>query len=93
MQGKHGVVSLRALLDSGSLASFLTDDASQKLQLPKQRNSITGSALGGKTSTCTGIIDLQIPNSFVNPLRVTAFVLPKLTQIIPMQIVDIGLFD
>ena len=93
VQGKHGIVSLRALLDSGSQTSFITDDASQKLQLPKQRNSITVSALGGKTSTCSGTIDIQIHNSSVNPLRVTAFVLPKLTQNIPMQNIDISLFD
>ena len=31
VQGKHDVVSLRALLDSGSQTSFITDDASQKL--------------------------------------------------------------
>ena len=93
MQGKHGIVFLWVLLDSGSQTSFITDDASQKLQLPKQRISITVSALGGKSSTCTGTRDLQIHNSFVNPLRLTAFVLLKLTQNILMQNVDTRLFD
>ena len=49
--------------------------------------------MGGKTSTCIGTIDLQICNSSFNPLRVTAFVLPVLTQTIPMQNVDNSLFD
>ena len=93
MQGKHGIVSLRVLLDFGSQTSFITDDASQKLQFSKQRNSITVSSLGGKSSTCTGFIDIQILNSFANPLRVIAFVLLKFIQNIPMQNVDIRLFD
>ena len=48
VQGKHGIVSLRALLDSGSQTSFITRDASQKLQLPKQRNSSTVPTLVAK---------------------------------------------
>ena len=51
MQGKYGIVSLRALLDSGSQTSFITEVASQKLQLPKHCNSIALSASGGKTRT------------------------------------------
>ena len=49
--------------------------------------------MGGKTSICTGTLDLQINNTSVNPLRVTAFVLPTLTQNVPMQNVDISSFD
>ena len=39
VQSKRSVVSLRGLLDFGSLTSFITDNASQKLQLPKQCNA------------------------------------------------------
>ena len=93
VQGKHGTVSLRALLDSGSQTSFLTEDACQKLNLAKQRHNLAVSGLGGKTSVCTGTLNLTIWTSSSNTLNVKVFVLPKLTQNIPSQKVDLDLFE
>ena len=81
------------LLPTVSSRFCLSDDSSQKLRLSKLRNPITVFPLGGKTSACTGTIDFPIQISFVNTLGVTAFVLSKLTQTIPVQNVNITSFD
>ena len=88
-----GTVSLRALLDSGPQTSFLIEDACQKLNLAKQRHNLAVSGLGGKTSVCTGTLNLTIWTSSSITINVKVFVLPKLTQNIPSQKVDLDLFE
>ena len=78
VQGRHGTVSLSALLDSGSQTSFLTEDACQKVNWAKQPHNLAVSGLGGKTSVCTGTLNLEIWTSSSNTSNVKVFVLPKL---------------
>ena len=60
VQGYHGYVSLLPFLDSGSKISFITGEASQKLNWSATRNKTMKSVMGARTSVCSGTLDIAI---------------------------------
>ena len=80
-------VVAQALLDSASSASFISDQLSQSLYLPRSHQNITITGVGGmshnshvKASTNFHISPIQSPN---DKIAVTAVVVPKVTCELP----------
>lgn len=79
---------LRALLDQGSHASFITESAVQLLNLKKQRINI---AISGIASTSAGVATSMIRLNFTsshdqsNVFTTNALVLSKLTNHLPVE--------
>ena len=80
-------VVARALLDSASSASFISDQLSQSLYLLRSHHNITITDVGGmphnshiKTSTNFHVSQIQSPN---DKIAVTAVVVPKVTCELP----------
>ena len=80
-------VVTRALLDSASSASFISDQLSQSLYLPRSHHNITITGVGGmshnshiKTSTNFHVSLIQSPN---DKIAVTAVVVPEVTCELP----------
>ena len=80
-------VVARALLDSASSASFISDQLSQSLYLPWSHHNITITGVGGmshnshvKANTNFHISPIQSPN---DKIAVTAVVVPKVTCELP----------
>ena len=86
VQGKLGITHPRALLDSGSQASFITESAHQLLQLPKQSSNLLVNGIGGhSTSLSRAFSDFMILPKQFDPINVKGFILPKLTQKLPSR--------
>ena len=79
--------ALRALLDQGSQASFITEAAVQLLQLKKIATKTAISGLGGGQSNTTSkyvvMINIQSLRDPTFTLQVKAYVLSKVTSILP----------
>lgn len=74
----------RALLDSGSMSSFITEQFCDKLQLAKKNASFTISGIDQKQTTVNKSINIKIQskfNRFQTP--VTCLILPKITEKLP----------
>ena len=86
VRGKLGITHLRALLDSGSQASFITETAHQLLQFPKQSLNLLVNGIGGNsTSLSRAFSDFMILPKQFDPSNVNGFILPKLTQKLPSR--------
>lgn len=75
-------IELRTLIDQGSTTSFISEDAIQRLKLPRTRNSTEVTGIGaskaGKIHGCASIcIKPRYPSTFEVP--VDALILEKLT--------------
>ncbi|XP_036147491.1 uncharacterized protein LOC118647197 [Monomorium pharaonis] len=81
-------ITIRALLDSGSEASFVTDRVAQQLCLPRRRVRIPVSGIQGQTSSvATQSVALTI-GSRDRSARLhlpSALVLPRLTSLLPAR--------
>ncbi|XP_045542389.1 uncharacterized protein LOC123723515 [Papilio machaon] len=78
---------LRALLDQGSQASFITESAVQLLKLKKMAVKTTISGLGGGHSDLTSKYMVQVNiQSLIDPnfnFQIKAYVLSRVTSILP----------
>ncbi|HBK83188.1 MAG TPA: hypothetical protein DDZ41_06255, partial [Flavobacterium sp.] len=87
---------LRALIDSGSQATFITEDAVQMLRLRKTRTitQITGIGESNK-ATSTSMVKLTIKPVFNSEftIQINAFVLKKLTGVLPEQKFETNEFE
>ncbi|XP_031632826.1 uncharacterized protein LOC116346759 [Contarinia nasturtii] len=77
-----------ALLDQGSMATFITDDAVKKLKLKKEKNNVSVSGIGGvKTEKSLGSVNLEFtaryPSAFIGKTK--AIILGKLTNLSPLS--------
>ena len=74
----------RALLDSGSQLSFITEDAVQRLGLKRSSQSLTINGIGNVTKSYnSGSVKLDIQTEDRGIVNVIAYLLPKLTQFLP----------
>ena len=82
-------MKVRALLDSASSASFVSERLVQNLGIPRSRHEITISGVAGMTnsSQLRSITSLDISpiHSHDNHLAVTAIVVPKVTCDLPLH--------
>lgn len=93
-QSTNGIIhQLRALIDSGSQSSFITENAVQKLNLKKTANRVQVYGLGRVDAGISpGIVRLTI-GSIHDPLfaiQMDALVMPKLTNLMPSENIDIS---
>ena len=78
-------VQVRALLDSGSEASFITERMAQQLRLSRRRQGPTITCIGGSMPQIRskGLVNVQITDTSqagkIHPIE--ALVLPKITSI------------
>lgn len=83
--------TVRALLDPGSMANFITTSCAQRLGLRYSKTDVLISGIGGNNKMAPkGQLHLNLRPSAVNdpPLRVELFVLPKITSQIPVTTID-----
>ena len=78
-QGKDGIVGLRALLDTGSTANFVTVSASHKLNLKVSDDSVTLSinTLHGKHTANSRKIALGLVDKEGREIQISAFEVDK----------------
>ncbi|XP_029171330.1 uncharacterized protein LOC114940747 [Nylanderia fulva] len=80
-------LTVRALLDSGSEASFISERVAQQLRLPRRRVNVTVSGLqGATTGRVTHAVSMEIGTERPPTVRITlpkALVLPRLTALTP----------
>ena len=77
----------RAMIDSGSQLSLITESAVQKMQLKRRRQSLTVNGIGNVAKTYnSGSVLLRLkPKSGSKVIEVRAFILPSLTQLLPSR--------
>lgn len=78
------MISMRALLDQGSQASFISESVAQTLRLPRIRTNISVIGLGATDAGyARSSIDLQIsaPNGSATNVEVTALVIRSITRL------------
>ena len=87
IRGPNGsLAQARALLDSGSEASFITERLAQQLRLSRRRSPMVA-CIGGAASQVRpkGMVDIQVTDRSqggrIHPIE--AIVLPKITSDIP----------
>ncbi|CAH2109138.1 unnamed protein product [Euphydryas editha] len=85
---KGNTYILRALIDQGSQASFMTEAAAQLLQL--DRIPVNGKVTGVSNSTVVTIksmvkFKIQATRQHTQPMEVKAYVLKKLTSLLPSR--------
>lgn len=78
---------VRALLDSASSASFITERLTQRLRLPRRRHGVKISGIGGATSQLTVHGTVQCGITRIGQqgkvLNIEALVLPRITSDLP----------
>ncbi|XP_055848408.1 uncharacterized protein LOC129913631 [Episyrphus balteatus] len=77
---------LRALIDTGAQASFITEEAAQMLSVPKSKAYVKVSGLGASSAgTSLGKVHIQVQPRFSSTFKINidAYVLPKLTNKLP----------
>ncbi|XP_055714381.1 uncharacterized protein LOC129808619 [Phlebotomus papatasi] len=77
---------LRALLDTGSQDSFISENAAQSLNLPRTKVSTNIKGIGEvHAATCKSTIELYISPRFESKFKAStkAFIMPKLTSLLP----------
>ena len=73
-------IKLRALLDSGSQASFVTEDVAKALMLPTQRSQINISTMGSSHFQKTrGLLPVKLNDT----IEVNLHLIPKISNTIP----------
>lgn len=87
--GKYHKV--RAILDSGSTSSFITESLCAKLNLPTSSTSTVVEGLNSQISCLTKCCDVPISSLFNNYSEsVSCHVVPRITQLIPTTKVDVS---
>ena len=88
----RGVYNCRALLDSGSQASFITEACVQQLGLKRHHHDIHIDGIGkGTTTKANDMVDLIMKPENRNSLEVSAVILQRITKnlpILPVSILD-----
>ncbi|XP_031329398.1 uncharacterized protein LOC116160346 [Photinus pyralis] len=85
---------LRALVDPGSQASFITEQAAQQLMVPRQKTRAMVSGLGEGSPTnarAKGTVHLHPRQSSKYTLTTDLIVLPKITGMLPMKSMEFDL--
>lgn len=93
VQNKFGeFVKGRALLDSCSVSSFITESFAQSLQLSRKKARLTVTGLGKSDVGCSnGIVTVTLDaNENHPPFIFNALVMPKITSKVPSSIVNIS---
>ncbi|XP_065088590.1 uncharacterized protein LOC135710068 [Ochlerotatus camptorhynchus] len=88
-----GFLKVRALIDSGSGASLITEACVNKLSIPRTSGKVAVSGLGQQhAGTTRGVVKLIMANRFNETviLRTSAFVMGKLTSTLPAQRVEVN---
>ena len=81
------ITRARALLDSASSMSFITERLAQHLRLPRTRQAISISGIGGHTQPASrGVVQFNVVHlsGKGTPVPVEAVVLPKVTTNLPV---------
>lgn len=89
-------VDVRALLDQGSEVTFISENVAQMLRSPRVKLPIAISAVGGvDTGVCRHAVQISVAprDNSGSSLRVTAFILKKLTSYTPKYPVDLTSFS
>lgn len=84
------IVTVRALIDQGSQATFITESTVQRLQLKKSKTHATIAGVGAtKTDISKHTVQLKIRSRFPSTFecRTTALVLTKITKLLPGQVI------
>ena len=80
-------IKLRALLDSGSQASFVTEDVAKALMLPTQRSQINVSTMGSSHFQKTrGLLPVKLNDT----IEVNLHLIPKISNTIPDKEIDVS---
>jgi len=93
--GSGRSVVVRALLDQGSEATFISEALAQALRVKHLRSTISISAVGGTqigTVRQAAHIIISSLDGTAPPLETTAFILPSLTPYTPKQISGFDVF-
>ena len=78
------VIKCRALLDSGSQMSLISEEAVQRMKLKRHKHSLTVNGIGNVQRTYnSGKVRLRLSSNAGKMLEVQAFILPNLTQHLP----------
>ena len=80
----------RTMIDSGSQLSLISEAAVQRMQLKRQKQSLTVNGIGNVSKTYnSGSVTLRLkPKSGPKVIIVNAFILPNLTQLLPNRSFD-----
>lgn len=77
--------TFRALIDQGSMASFICERAVKSLKLEKRKNEFTVTGIGDSSQSASGTVTIEIgaryPSSFKT--KTTAIIMNKLTTMLP----------
>ncbi|XP_060534531.1 uncharacterized protein LOC132706949 [Cylas formicarius] len=84
------LVTCRALLDSSSQASFVTDSFAKKLELPRSLSPTPIQALNQMLTSALGKVALGVtPSQRKSPaLHIEALVIPSICDKVPYQVID-----
>lgn len=82
---------VRVLIDQGSMASFISEDVAQSLQLRRKASSALVAGIGGSSVTTHGTSQLNFSSIFENGRNFSAevYILPKLVTTLPEFLVDL----
>lgn len=91
MDSSGSLVHLRALVDQGSQATFITESAVQLLRLKKTPQSANVTGIGNHAVQARHVVNLDIysPIETHHVMQVNAHVLSKLTPLLPTKEFDI----
>ncbi len=82
-------VEARALLDSGSSSSFISEHLAQTLRLPRFRHSVRVSGIADLSADCSNrmVANFRFSSAYSNGRKIdlTAIVLPKVTCDLPVS--------
>lgn len=78
----------RALLDQGSVATVITNDLAQRLQLKRQKEPLSLSGVGKKSTlaTHTAVIHVSLSGISRSSFSTKAVILPSLTNYVPCRV-------
>ncbi|XP_060525310.1 uncharacterized protein LOC132701445 [Cylas formicarius] len=84
------LVTYRALLDSASQASFVTDSFAKKLELPRSLSPTPIQALNQMSTSALGKVALSVtPSQRKSPaLHIEALVIPSICDKVPYHVID-----
>uniref|UniRef100_A0A1B0D820 Uncharacterized protein n=1 Tax=Phlebotomus papatasi TaxID=29031 RepID=A0A1B0D820_PHLPP len=89
IQDRHGIwQTFRALLDTGSGDTFISEDAAQMLKLPRQKVITSIKGIGEvNAGVCKSTVDITIASRIQSTQKwhTTALILPKLSSFLPTK--------
>ncbi|XP_038106574.1 uncharacterized protein LOC119766211 [Culex quinquefasciatus] len=86
------LIQARALVDSGSEASLISESCVSKLGLPRANGKVAVTGMGQQAAgTTRGVVKLEIANRFddTSVLQTMAYVMGKLTSTLPTQLCQV----